>query len=262
MPRDGRTPTVGGNWKMNLDRAGAVALAERVCESVGGSAGVEVALFAPFPYLRDVAQVIERSGCAARLGAQDLSDRDNGAFTGEVSAAMLLDCGVRTVLTGHSERRHVIGESDELVGAKTRKALESGLDVILCVGETIEQREAGQTDAVNERQTRAGLAGVSPADMARVTIAYEPVWAIGTGKTATPADAQDAHATLRSLLARMYSPEIAAATRIQYGGSVKGANAPELFAPPDIDGGLIGGASLDADEFLTIVRAAGESAGD
>jgi triosephosphate isomerase len=254
-----RTPTVGGNWKMNLNLADATALARDVCASLGDTPGAEVALFVPFPYLLEVGRVITNAGSHVRLGAQDLSDRDNGAFTGEVSAAMLLDCGVKTVLTGHSERRHVIGESDELVGAKTRKALDAGLDVILCVGETIEQREAGETDAVNERQIRAGLAGVSPGDMDRVTIAYEPVWAIGTGKTATPEDAQQAHARIRELLGEMYSSGLADEIRIQYGGSMKPGNAPELMAQPDIDGGLIGGASLKAEDFCSIVGAALQS---
>ena len=255
-----RTPTVGGNWKMNLDRAGAVALASDVCARLGDTPGVEVAVFAPFPYLLEVANAIESSGSRVRLGAQDVSDHDNGAFTGEVSAAMLLDCGVKAVLTGHSERRHIIGESDELVGAKTRKALDSGLDVILCVGETIEQRKAGETDAVNERQIRAGLAGVAPGDMARVTIAYEPVWAIGTGLTASPQDAQDAHAKIRSLLGSMFSSALAEQTRIQYGGAMKPGNAAELLAQPDVDGGLIGGASLKGEDFAAIVAAAAESA--
>ncbi len=250
-----RTPSVGANWKMNLDRAGAEALARDVCDRLGDSPGAEVAVFVPFPYLLEVGRVIRETGSAVRLGAQDLSEHDNGAFTGEVSTAMLLDCGVQTVLAGHSERRHVIGESDQLVGAKARKALDSGLDVILCVGETLEQRQAGETNAINERQIRAGLEGVSPGDMARVTIAYEPVWAIGTGMTATPGDAQNAHATIRALLASMFSSALAQETRIQYGGSVKPGNAGELMAQPDIDGGLIGGASLNADDFRAIVRA-------
>ncbi len=251
-----RTPTVGGNWKMNLDRDASVALARDVCSRLGDAPGVEVAVFVPFPYLLGVGRVIADSGSAVRLGAQDLSDQDNGAFTGEVSASMLIDCAVKTVLAGHSERRHVVGETDQLVGAKTRKALDSGLDVILCVGETIEQRRAGQTDAVNERQVRAGLEGVSPGDMARVTIAYEPVWAIGTGMTATPADAQDAHAKIRALLGSMYSSVLGEETRIQYGGSMKPGNAVELMAQPDIDGGLIGGASLKGEDFQAIVEAA------
>lgn len=256
-----RPPTVGGNWKMNLDREGAVALARDVCSRAGDAPGVEVAVFVPFPYLLEVGSAILSSGSAVRLGAQDLSDQDNGAFTGEVSTSMLLDCGVKTVLTGHSERRHVIGESDELVGAKTRKALDAGLDVILCVGETIEQRQAGETDRVNERQIRAGLDGIAPGDMARVTIAYEPVWAIGTGMTATPQDAQDAHAKIRALLGSMYSSVLGEETRIQYGGSMKPGNAADLLAQPDIDGGLIGGASLKGEDFASIVRAAAESRG-
>ena len=253
-----RVPTVGGNWKMNLDREGVLALARDVCARVADAPDVEIAVYVPFPYLLDVGRAIQESGSRVRLGAQDLSDQDDGAFTGEVSTAMLLDCAVETVLTGHSERRHVIGESDELIGAKTRKALSAGLDVVLCVGETIDQRKAGETDAVNERQIRAGLDGVSGTDMARVTIAYEPVWAIGTGMTATPGDAQDAHAKIRALLGAMYAPEIGSGARIQYGGSVKPGNAAELMAQADIDGGLIGGASLKGEDFEAIVRAAGQ----
>ena len=190
------------------------------------------------------------------LGAQDAYFQRDGAFTGEVSLAMLADCGVTHVLTGHSERRHVIGESDELVGKKTQAVLDAGLTCVLCIGETLGQREAGDTDAVNERQARAALAAVTPDHFERLIIAYEPVWAIGTGRTATPGDAQAAHASIRALLADMFDQPIADATRIIYGGSVNAENAGELFAQPDIDGGLIGGASLDADNFTVICRAA------
>lgn len=239
---------------MNTERAAAIRLARQVAAGVADFGGVEVALFPPFPYLLPVAEAL--AGSAVRLGAQDFYFKPDGAFTGEVSLAMLKDCGVRIVLTGHSERRHLIGESDDLVNAKTAAALAAGLECILCIGETLEQRQSGQTDEVNARQLRAGLRGVPAEALARLTIAYEPVWAIGTGKTATPADAQDAHAKVRRLLADLYSPAIAAATRIQYGGSVKAANAPDLFSQPDVDGGLIGGASLSASEFVGIVRAA------
>ncbi|MEQ8769326.1 MAG: triose-phosphate isomerase [Phycisphaerales bacterium] len=251
-----RTPYVGGNWKMNTNGASGADLAASVAAAADDA--VQVAVFPPFPYLTRVGEALAGSG--VMLGAQDVSDQDDGAFTGEVSAAMLLDCGVKTVLVGHSERRHAIGESDELCNAKVLKALSAGLDVVLCVGEKLEEREARQTDAVNERQIRAGLAGVPAADMARVTIAYEPVWAIGTGKTATPDDAQDAHAKIRTLVASMYDQTVADAVRIQYGGSVKPGNAAELFAQPDIDGGLIGGASLKADDFAAICEAATASA--
>ncbi len=203
--------------------------------------------------------MLRARGGAVLLGAQDVYFEKDGAFTGEVSASMLRDCGVAVVLAGHSERRHVMGETDEIVNRKARATLEAGMTCVLCVGETLAQREAAQTDAVNRRQTVEGLRDVSAEQMGRVVIAYEPVWAIGTGRTATPGDAQDAHQKLRRLLAELYGQGIADATRIQYGGSVKGANAAELFAEKDIDGGLIGGASLKADEFLAIVRAAGAS---
>ncbi len=250
----GRKAFVGGNWKMNTQRESATALATAVAKATEkASRDVEVVVFPPFPYLLPVGDAI---GPRVRLGAQDAYTEASGAFTGEVSVAMLADCGATHALTGHSERRHVLGESDTLVGAKTRAVLDGGLTCVVCVGETLEQREAGETDTVNERQTRAALEGVSAEGMARVVIAYEPVWAIGTGRTASPADAQQAHAALRALLAKLYDDKVAAATRIIYGGSVKGANAAELFGQPDIDGGLIGGASLDAEEFGAIVTAA------
>jgi len=254
-----RTPFVGGNWKMNTDRGSGTALARSVCDTVAGS-GIDVAVFPPFPYLSGVGEVLS-GGSDIKLGAQDCWHQPDGAFTGEVSLTQLIDCGVSVVLTGHSERRHVIGESDELVGLKTAAVLDAGLGCILCVGETLEQREGGETDAVNERQIRGGLAGVSRDQMARLTVAYEPVWAIGTGRTATPTDAQDAHAKIRALLADLYGDGVAGATRIQYGGSVKPSNAAELMAQPDIDGGLIGGASLKADDFAAIIKAAAESRG-
>lgn len=238
---------------MNTNRAEAAALAQAIAQTTS-DVPVEVAVFAPFPYLLAVGDAL--SGSAVKLGAQDVYHQPNGAFTGEISVEMLRDCGVSVALTGHSERRHVIGETDELINAKTRAVLDAGLECILCVGETLEQREAGQTDQVNTTQIRAGLANVEPEQMARLTIAYEPVWAIGTGLTATPQDAQDAHANIRALVAQLFSSEIAGGLRIQYGGSVKPGNATELFAQPDIDGGLIGGASLDSAGFGQIVAAA------
>lgn len=247
-----RTPFVGGNWKMNTNRAEGVALIDAIGDRMQVD-GVQVAVFPPFPYLIGIG---ERIKGGVILGSQDLWREGNGAFTGEVSTEMLSDCGVSAVLTGHSERRHVIGETDELVNQKTKRALEAGMTAVLCIGELIEQREAGETDAVNERQIRAGLSGVSEDQLAKVVIAYEPVWAIGTGKTATPEDAQKAHATIRALISTMYSPAAAAAMRIIYGGSMKPSNASDLMAMPDIDGGLIGGASLKADDFFGIVEAA------
>jgi triosephosphate isomerase len=241
---------------MNTILDTATRLAREVVEGVADAAGVEIAVFPPFPYLLAVGAILRERGSVVRLGAQDVYPRPDGAFTGEVSLAMLKDCGASVVLVGHSERRHVIGESDALICDKTRAVLSAGLSCILCVGETLGQREGGQTDEVNQRQVRAGLAGIDREHLPRLTIAYEPVWAIGTGRTATPADAQDAHAKIRGVLADLYGQEGAAGIRIQYGGSVKGSNAAELFTQPDVDGGLVGGASLAAPEFAAIVKAA------
>ena len=258
-----RTPIIGGNWKMNLTRAEASALAQGVGSALAGKTNAQVVVFPAFIHLAEVAGVLKGiPNNIVKVGAQDFYHQPNGAFTGEVSLAQLADLGVKTVLIGHSERRHVIGECDVLINKKVRAALAAGFEVILCVGETLEQREAGQTDAVNMAQLLFGLAGVTAEQMARVVIAYEPVWAIGTGKTATAADAQNAHARIRSCLefgvfnGGPTGHAVAAATRIQYGGSVKGSNAKELFGQTDIDGGLIGGASLKTDDFLAIVNAA------
>lgn len=253
-----RKPLVGGNWKMNTDLAAARALAEAVAGGCSGlSSRCDVVVYPPFPYLQAVGGSLGRGGPI--LGAQDVFDRPDGAFTGEVSAAMLLDLGARSVLVGHSERRHVIGESDELIRSKVRFALEAGLGVVLCVGETLEQREQGRTDEVNVGQVRAALEGLGRELAGGLSIAYEPVWAIGTGRVATPGDAAAAHRVIRGTVAEIYDGDIAASIRIQYGGSVKAKNAPDLFAEPDIDGALVGGASLDAGEFVTIVRAAAEA---
>jgi triosephosphate isomerase len=258
----GRKPYVAGNWKMHLDRAGAVALASAVAERCGGVTDrVDVGVCPTHLHLDAVAAALRSAGAAGvRLGTQDLYPGEQGAFTGEVSAWMLRDLGVATALTGHSERRHVLGETDAIVRIKTLAALEGGLECVLCVGETLEQREAGETDAVNERQVRAGLEGVTPGlASGRLVIAYEPVWAIGTGKTASADDAQQAQAKIRAVLGDVLGAEVAAATRILYGGSVKPDNAAGLFAQPDVDGGLIGGASLKPDSFEGIVRAAVEA---
>lgn len=251
-----RKPFVGGNWKMNLHTSEVHALARSVANTCN-LPSVDVAVFPAFPYLSEVATVIQgQPAPGVMLGAQDFYPAPNGAFTGEVSLSMLQDLGVQAVLVGHSERRHVIREPESLINDKVLAGLEAGMEVILCVGELIEQREAEKTDAINAAQICFGLAGVKPEQMSRLTIAYEPVWAIGTGKTATPQDAQSAHAAIREVLASLYGGKISEATRIQYGGSVKGSNAAELFSEPDIDGGLIGGASLKAEDFLAIVQAA------
>jgi len=249
-----RKAFVGGNWKMNLHRVEAVQLAEALS---GVGSEVDVAIYPAFPYLDAVGAALAEAGSKVLLGAQDFYDQPEGAFTGEVSLGMLSDLGVKTVLVGHSERRHVIGETDEKLNQKVRAALAAGCHVVLCVGETLEQREQDRTDGVNAGQVCLGLAGVSKEQLSQVVIAYEPVWAIGTGKTATPGDAQSAHKAIRSVLAQQFDASAAEAMRIIYGGSVKPGNAAELFGQPDIDGGLIGGASLKADDFSAIVKAAG-----
>ncbi len=249
-----RTPFVGGNWKMNTDLSSAAALTKDLIARLA-AAPAQVAIFPPFPYLLKINNMLSEASANIALGAQDAYFEPSGAFTGEVSLHMLRDCNVTHVLTGHSERRHVLGESDELVGKKTKAALDAGLTCVLCIGELLEQREANQTDAVNARQARAALASVTSEQMSNVIIAYEPVWAIGTGKTATPDDAQAAQSAIRHLLANLYDQPIANATRIIYGGSVKPGNAAQLFAMPDIDGGLIGGASLNAEHFAEICNA-------
>jgi triosephosphate isomerase len=201
-----------------------------------------------------VADVI--AGSRIALGAQDMYFESEGAFTGEVSGPMLLDVGCRCVILGHSERRHVIGETDELINAKVLKALEVGLKPILCVGEKIEQRRAGRTEQVVAEQVRKGLKGVSREQMAKLTMAYEPVWAIGTGLNATPEQAQEVHAMLRALVAELYDGDVASNLVIQYGGSVKADNAADLMGMDDVDGALVGGASLKAESFVPIVQAA------
>lgn len=256
-PSASRTPIIGGNWKMNTSAASATALAAAVSAGCGDALNhVQVAVFPPFPYLLAVGAALRDAKSGVLLGAQDFYHEKNGAFTGEVSLEMLADCGVKIVLTGHSERRHVIKESDELIAAKTRASLAAGLRCILCIGETIEQRRAGETDAINERQLRSALQGIPAAQLAGLVIAYEPVWAIGTGVNATPDDAKNAHAHIRRVLGNLYGQAVADATPIQYGGSVKPSNARELFTQPGVDGGLIGGASLKAEDFCAIVRAA------
>lgn len=252
-------PFVGGNWKMNTDLASAVELADDV---VAGCAGFldrcDVALFPPFPYLQVVGRTLGHHGFL--LGAQDVYHMPNGAYTGEVSIEMLLDLNVKVVLAGHSERRHVIGEDDDLVNAKVLAAVDAGLDVVLCVGETLEQREAGRTKQVNISQLESGLRGVPADRMDQLTIAYEPVWAIGTGQVAGPDQAAEVHRVLRATIGDLYDDDIGESIRLQYGGSVKAKDAPALFARPEIDGGLIGGASLDPEQFKAIVGAAVDAA--
>jgi len=251
-----RKPFIAGNWKENTDSHSSVALAKAVAAGSANVAGerVTVAVMPPFVYLQAVVQAVSASHIA--VGAQDVYFEPKGAFTGEISPAMLKDVGCAYVLCGHSERRHVIHESDELVGKKVTAAISGGLLPVLCVGELLEERDAGATEKVVERHMRTGLAGLDVEKMSAVTIAYEPVWAIGTGRTATPQQAQEVHQFTRNLLAKMYGKELAREMRILYGGSVKPDNAKELMAQADVDGLLVGGASLKADDFVKIIQAA------
>ena len=248
-----RTKIVAGNWKMNKLPSEAAALIDGIKDLVKDVQGVEVVVCPPFTDLKDAAAAVKGSNVA--LGAQNVAWAESGAFTGEISAGMLKDLGVEYVIIGHSERRQYFGETDETVNRRLKAALAAGLKPIVCVGEKLEEREAGQMPAVIEKQVKEGFADLSPEELAKVVIAYEPVWAIGTGKTATPKEAQEVHALIRRLLAEIANAEVAASVRIQYGGSMKPANAKELMDQPDIDGGLIGGAALKADSFADIVKA-------
>jgi triosephosphate isomerase len=249
-----RKPIVAGNWKMNKTAAEAKALVEGLKAALGEVDQVDVVLCPPFTALHAVAQAI--AGTRMDLGAQNMHQEKSGAFTGEVAADMLREAGCHYVILGHSERRQYFHETDELVNRKAKAALAAGLHPIVCVGERLEEREAGQTEDVVSRQVKGSLAGLGANDLLRTVIAYEPVWAIGTGKTATPAQAQEVHALIRRRLKEMAGDAVAQSVRIQYGGSVKASNARELFHQPDIDGGLIGGASLEAGSFAEIVKGA------
>lgn len=247
-----RQKLVAGNWKMNGTRDSAVALASEVCNGLTPT-GAEVLLCPASIHLSDVSRTLaDVSG--VKLGAQDISINDNGAYTGEISCEMLTDIGCEYAIVGHSERRQYHGESSELVAEKAHKALNGGLIPIICVGETLEQREADETQTIIEQQVRAAVHQLGIDAFDKAVIAYEPVWAIGTGKTASPEQAQQVHAFIRSILAGE-SAETSEKTRILYGGSVKPDNAQTLFGQPDIDGGLIGGAALKASDFLAIVAA-------
>ncbi len=245
---------VAGNWKMNLDGCRSHDLAEGLKKQLADVQDVRVAVFPPYVYLNCVANVLNKT--PIEVGAQNMYPEPEGAYTGEVSGAMLTDVGCRCVILGHSERRHVIGETDEFINRKVHKALECGLEPVLCLGETLEQRRAGQMEKVVSGQLRAGLDGVSAGQMEKITVAYEPVWAIGTGETATPEQADQAHACLRNVLGEVYDEEVAEATIIQYGGSVKPDNAADLLSMPNVDGALVGGASLSVESFVPIVQAA------
>jgi triosephosphate isomerase len=247
-----RRKLITGNWKMNGGLASNAALLSAV-KSELGQPSCQVAVCVPAPYLAQCQQLL--SGTPVAWGAQDVSTHEAGAYTGEISAAMLKDFGCAYVIVGHSERRAYHGESDEMVGRKAVRAIAAGLVPIVCVGETLAEREAGQTEQVVQRQLEAVLAQLAGNDVEKMVVAYEPVWAIGTGKTATPQMAQDVHAFLRGRIAAR-DAQAAAGMQILYGGSMKPDNAAELLAMADIDGGLIGGAALKATDFLAIVRAA------
>lgn len=246
---------IAGNWKMNTTRQSGVTLAGELAAVVPqAEAGVEVLVCPPYPYLLAVGETL--AGSAVHLGAQDAYFEAPGAFTGEVAVDMLRDCGCRYVILGHSERRHVMGETDAIINRKVRAAVAGGLAAVLCVGELLSERQSGQTEEVLDRQMEGGLAGVSEAEAAQVVIAYEPVWAIGTGVTATPEQAESAHEHLRKWLARRYTPAFSEKVRILYGGSVKADNAETLLGQPNVDGALVGGASLKASTFVPIIEAA------
>ncbi len=248
-----RRKIVVGNWKMNNTIAESETLAAEVVAALGENfSGCEVGIAPTFLALEVVGRIIE--GSEVQLVAQNCHYENDGAFTGEVSARMLFAAGCSSVIIGHSERRQYFGETNATVNLRTKKALSEGLNVILCVGETLEQRESGVTDAIISSQVREGLDGIS--DISSIVIAYEPVWAIGTGKTASSAQAEEVHLHIRTLVTELYGDDAAQGLRIQYGGSVKPSNAAELFAMPNIDGGLIGGASLNAADFAAIITAA------
>jgi triosephosphate isomerase len=244
-----RTKFIAGNWKMNTTRASAIELAAAI--AAGAPKGVEIGVAPPFVYLDAVSKAL--SGSNVLLGAQDVYFEKSGAFTGEISVDMLKDVGVKFVLTGHSERRHVLGESPKLISKKAHAVFAAGLILVHCVGEMLEERDAGKTFDVVQAQLEE--LSNSMTDPARLVIAYEPVWAIGTGRNATDAQAQEVHAYIRGAIAKLWNKDFADHVRIQYGGSMKPENAKALLAQPDVDGGLIGGAALKADSFLAIVNA-------
>jgi triosephosphate isomerase len=249
-----RKKFVAGNWKMFTTAASARTLAAAVVEGLARADRVTVALAPPFPYLLTVAEALRGSGVT--LAAQNLYPEKEGAFTGEVSPTMLRDVGCSYVILGHSERRHKLAESDAFINRKVKAALDAGLRVILCIGETLDERQAQRTEAVLDTQLTGSLAGLTPKQMAETVIAYEPVWAIGTGVNASPDQAQQAHAFVRRRIGEMFGEETTRTLPIQYGGSVKPDNALALLKQPDVDGALVGGASLKAADFLAIVKAA------
>lgn len=250
-----RKKFIAGNWKMYPgSSADAVKLAEAVAAGYEGGGEVVVAVFPPFPWIAAVSRAVADSPIS--VGGQDCHYEKEGAFTGSVSPQMLLAAGCDYVIVGHSERRHGLNESDELLNKKAKAAISAGLHVIFCIGELLAEREGNRTESVLERQLTAGLAGFTAEQLAKLVIAYEPVWAIGTGKVATTEQAQDAHAFVRKTVAKLFGQPAADAMTILYGGSAKPENVAGLLAQPDVDGGLVGGASLKADTFLSIVKTA------
>jgi len=249
-----RKKIVAGNWKMNMTTAEAETLVTALKGELANFREVEVVVCPPYTALSTVSELVQ--GTHLDLGAQNMHWEKGGAYTGEISAGMLRELYCHFVIVGHSERRQYFGETDEIVNRKTKAALASSLHPIVCVGETLEEREAGMVNEVITTQVKGSLAGLSAKELLDSVLAYEPVWAIGTGKTASSEQAQEVHALIRSVLAEMFDQTVADGVRIQYGGSVKPGNAKELFGMPDIDGGLIGGAALDAKSFIDIVRAA------
>ncbi len=247
-----RKPIIAGNWKMHKTAAEAVTVVKELAELTRGVKGVDIVVCPTFTSLHAVKEAV--AGTGIKLGAQNVHWEKSGAYTGEIAADMLKDAGCQYAIVGHSERRQYFGESDETVNKRVKAALASGLIPIMCVGESLEQREAGTTETVVGNQVRAGLAGLNAQDVAGMVIAYEPVWAIGTGRTASSDDANAVCAFIRTTVAAMFGQQAADSVRIQYGGSVKPSNIAELMAKSDIDGALVGGASLKADEFSKIVK--------
>ena len=248
-----RTPFLGGNWKMNTTPATALELAAAVATKARAFPRVDVAIYPPFPFLQATVAVVAGG---ALVGGQDCSSEIAGAFTGQTSAGMLADLGCTSVLIGHSERRHGLGETDAVLSKKLGRAIDAGLVPVLCVGETLVEREAGHTHEIIGLQLRGALAGHSAEAMSRLVVAYEPVWAIGTGRTATPDDAAEAHRTVHRTLGVLYDVRFSERVRVIYGGSVNAKNAADLFSREEIDGGLVGGASLQAADFAAIIDAA------
>ena len=247
-----RKPFIAGNWKMNTDSASAVALAAGLVKELGGVDTVDVAVCPPFVYLQSVASALSASNIA--LGSQNVYFEEKGAFTGETSCGMLKDTSCTYAIIGHSERRHVMGETDALINKKVSATISGGLLPIFCVGELLEERQGGTTNEVVTSQIKNGLEGIDAERVQAVTVAYEPVWAIGTGLTATPEQAQEVHAMIRGLLAELYGNEIAQAIRIQYGGSAKPGNTAELMAQPDVYVLLVGGAAFKVEYFAAMVK--------